>query len=157
MKTLTKELGDSVAKVAQKIELLDVRTVEMSARLTGAPANQVHVEIDATAAPGKVEGGFVVEGSFAVRLRPKTAARGGEAGDAFFEAKYRAGAMYRFPGELPPAEVLVAFAETNGLVHLWPYFRAFVQDACGRMGVARVVIPAFRAVKYEPAAKADLN
>lgn len=150
MKTLTKELQDAIAKIAQKVELTDVRTVELSARLVGKPVarKQAHLEIEARTSPGPVDDGFVVEGNFTLRVRPKK--EGEEPGPPYLEVTYRAGAIYRWPGDLPRSEHLLAFAETNGLHHLWPYFRAFVQEACGRLSLAPVIIPTFRAIKYQP-------
>jgi preprotein translocase subunit SecB len=146
MSLLTKE----VLALARVVELTNVRVVEFGARLLEqAPATtqEVHVEVDSQVQPGILPGGFLVEGQFKL----KAGVRAEEAKD-FLELNYRVGAVYRLPSEpLPPIDVLRAFAETNGMVHLWPYVRAYVQQTCAQLGVPIITLPPFRIVPKEAA------
>jgi preprotein translocase subunit SecB len=45
--------------------------------------------------------------------------------------------------DIPDAN-LQAFAQLNGVYNSWPYWREYVQNMVGRMGLPRLVIPVFR-------------
>jgi preprotein translocase subunit SecB len=150
MSPLTKDIQQAVFDLARVVELTNVRVVEFGARLLEqAPATtqEVHVEVDSQVRPGVLSEGFVVEGQF--KLKARTTAEGTK---DFLELNYRVGAVYRLPSEsLPPINVLKAFAETNGMVHLWPYVRAYVQQTCAQLGVPIITLPPFRVVPKEAA------
>lgn len=150
MSLLTKEIQHAVSELARVVELTNVRVVEFGGRLLEqAPATtqEMHVEVDSQVQPGILPGGFVVEGQFNLTARPTA-----EESKDFLELKYRVGAVYRVPSEpLPPIDVLRAFAETNGMVHLWPYVRAYVQQTCAQLGVPIITLPPFRIVSKEAA------
>lgn len=149
-KSLTKELERAVSTVAQRIELRAVRTVELSARLLGDPPDTVrpvHLDIEYSATPALLQDGFVVEGAFSLKASTK-AEDGSPSRSPFLEVKYRLGVIYGHQGDLPAQDVLAAFAEMNGLIHLWPYFRAFVQESCGHLSVPGILVPPFRAITY---------
>lgn len=46
------------------------------------------------------------------------------------------------------------FANLNGIYNAWPYWREFVQNMIGRMGLPPLTIPVFRIVQSSPKAKA---
>jgi preprotein translocase subunit SecB len=47
------------------------------------------------------------------------------------------------------------FANLNGIYNAWPYWREFVQNMVGRMGLPPLTIPVFRIVQTSPKAKAS--
>ncbi|WP_309891702.1 hypothetical protein [Archangium sp.] len=150
MSLLTKEVQQAVFALARVVELTNVRVVAFGARLLEqAPATtqEVHIEVDSQVQPGVLPEGFVVEGQFKLTARTTF-----EEAKDFLELNYRVGAVYRLPSApLPPIDVLRAFAETNGMVHLWPYVRAYVQQTCAQLGVPIITLPPFRIVSKEAA------
>jgi preprotein translocase subunit SecB len=151
MSTFSKETTQAIADLARLVSLVDIRTVEFGARLFAhAPETiqAMHAEIDSQVRAGTLEKGFLVEGQFKVTARTRS-----EEPQNFLELNYRVGAIYQVePQFMPSAEVLHAFAESNGMVHLWPYVRAYVQQACAQLAIPVIVLPLFRAlpIRSEP-------
>lgn len=141
MSLLTPEIQHSVSALARTVDLTNIRTVEFSAQLLDQPAEgqPLTVEVDSDVKTGLVPGGFVVEARLTLSARASQ-----EGSPAFLEVLYRVGAVYRLAGELPAPEVLGLFAETNGMIHLWPYFRAYVQQACAQLGIPPIILAPFR-------------
>lgn len=130
----------AVAELARSVELQQIRTVEFHSRLVSqAPAmtEQIHLDLNANVESGLVEGGFGVEGKFDVKAS-------GPSRTTFAEFSIRIQASYRVPGPAPEAKAVDAFARSNGVIHLWPYFRAYVQQSCGQLSIPPIVIPPFR-------------
>lgn len=152
MSKLTQEVQQAVLELARLVDLSNIRTVGFSARLfeqSPATTQEMRVEVDSQVQPGILTGGFIVEGEFKVTARSIA-----EEPKDFLELSYRVGAVYRLPSaSVPPMEVLSAFAETNGMVHLWPYVRAYVQQACAQLAVAAIILPPFRVVPKEATAE----
>ncbi|MCG3190805.1 MAG: hypothetical protein DIJKHBIC_00025 [Thermoanaerobaculia bacterium] len=48
------------------------------------------------------------------------------------------------PPDEPGRNFFQAFANLNGKLNAWPYFREFVQSSSARMGLSPVVVPVFR-------------
>ncbi|ATB29862.1 hypothetical protein [Melittangium boletus] len=151
MSTFSKEVSQAVADLARLVRLADIRTVEFGARLFAqAPETiqEMHAEIDSQVRSATLDNGFLVEGQFKVTARTLS-----EEPQNFLELNYRVGAIYQVaPSSMPSAEVLSAFAESNGMVHLWPYVRAYVQQACAQLAIPVIVLPPFRvlSVHAEP-------
>ena len=131
----------AIHDLARAVDLTNIRTVEFSAQLLEQPPEiqPVALAVNSDLKTGQVPGGFVVEARFSLKART-----GAEGGHDFLELLYRVGAVYSFAGTLPPDEVLGAFAETNGMIHLWPYFRAYVQQTCAQLGIAPIILSPFR-------------
>lgn len=55
-------------------------------------------------------------------------------------------AKYVFPDAMPVDVVkdMGAFAQTNTLIHVWPYYRELVQSTFWRMGIPPFPLPLFR-------------
>lgn len=54
-------------------------------------------------------------------------------------------ATYTIPGEIKfSARQLRAFANTNGMLNVWPYWREFVQSITSRAGLPPLTLPLFR-------------
>jgi preprotein translocase subunit SecB len=57
-------------------------------------------------------------------------------------------AEYDLPDEEHPSpEQMKAFAKTNGMVNIWPYWREFVQASTLRAGLPPLTMPLFRVVR----------
>lgn len=135
------ELKKALLALSQGVELVNIRTVEFAARLLEQPDERLPVAlaVDSDMQTALTPGGFVVEARFTLKARPNL-----EGAPDFAELLYRTGAVYRAPGAPPPLEVLEAFARTNGMIHLWPYFRAYVQQACAQLGIRPIILAPFR-------------
>ncbi len=61
------------------------------------------------------------------------------------EITLRLVAVYSLPRGLQPSEAeMKAFAATNGLLNVWPYFREFTQSISARAGLPPLTVPLFR-------------
>jgi preprotein translocase subunit SecB len=59
----------------------------------------------------------------------------------------RVEAIYDLPDSEPPTEPQMnAFAKTNGMLNVWPYWREYVQSATLRAGLPPLTLPLFRVV-----------
>jgi preprotein translocase subunit SecB len=143
MSTFSKEIQQAVAELARLVSLVDIRTVEFGAKLIAqAPetVQSMHAEVDSQVRSGTLEKGFLVEGQFNVTAKSRS-----EEHQNFLELNYRVGAIYQVEPQLvPSAEVLRAFAELNGMVHLWPYVRTYVQQTCAQLAIPVIILPPFR-------------
>lgn len=53
--------------------------------------------------------------------------------------------VYRLPEDKSyPSEALRYFAELNGVVHLWPYWRELVHTIVARVGLGSLTLPVYR-------------
>ena len=63
-------------------------------------------------------------------------------------------ATYKVPSEITvSSEQIRAFAATNGMLNVWPYWREFVQSITSRAGLPPLTLPLFR-VQVLPSAPA---
>lgn len=141
MTTLDEETTRGVAQLARESDLQHIRTLEFAAKLISPPppaSEQIHLDLSANVEVAPSNGGFATEGRFEVK------AGSGPERKLFVELSVRIGAAYRYSESLPAQEVLEGFAKTNGLIHLWPYFRAYVQQSCGQLAIPPIIIPPFR-------------
>jgi preprotein translocase subunit SecB len=148
-----KDLTPQLAQLAAAVDLIEVRPVGFLARLlraapqTGTPLamdmkNQLEVRHEG-------DGEFQVHADFALVARPEADPK-----DEFLKIRYTILSRYRVPPEYPlDQEVLELFAHTNGMVHLWPYLRAFVSNACAQLGVQPITLPPFRVQSAKPSAR----
>ncbi len=141
-----KEDREAVARLARLITIRDCRPLAFSAQLEAdvpPPTARIHVSVHPRVSAVANDGGFSVLGTFMVGLVK-------EGPERFAKFRYRVVTEYSVEGALPAPRVLQAFAETNGMVHLWPYLRAFVQGACGQLGVPPIQLPIFRISLIQP-------
>lgn len=68
--------------------------------------------------------------------------------EAAFLLAYRAGTLKGIT-----KEACAAFGETNGIYNAWPYWREYVQNVTGRMGLPPLIVPLFRIGKSPLPAK----
>jgi preprotein translocase subunit SecB len=63
-------------------------------------------------------------------------------------------AVYTIPSEITPSSKQIkAFASTNGMLNVWPYWREFVQSITNRAGLPPLTLPLFRVQYKKPATK----
>ncbi|MBF5044750.1 hypothetical protein FGE12_20280 [Aggregicoccus sp. 17bor-14] len=146
MSALSPEVQKQVIALARNVSLRDVRVVSFRAERVGVPApgpEAAALSVDSQVAHAPLPPhGFVIEMRFRVEARAREAA-----GEPFALFEYRVGAIYGLNGELPTAAVLDAFGRTNGMVHLWPYLRAYIQQASAQLSLPALVLPPYRVVE----------
>lgn len=142
--TPSSELASAVRRIAKGSDLYDVRTIATFARLL-AEAPELGVPLNVTLAinlPSQIDGEeFRIIGKFALKAHEE----GKTEQQSFFSARLHIVAYYRLhEGEKITQEELEAFASSNGMIHLWPYFRSFVQQSCGQFSIPPIVLAPFR-------------
>lgn len=130
-------------RVSALAKLKDIRPTEMSAAVLSSMAgdgSEIKLGLKTSWRLESMEQGF----SVAVRFDLETREEGQE--EAYARFRYSVAALY----EMPESEVeysdedLQVYARYNSLIHLWPYMRAFVQNACGQLMIPPVVVPVYR-------------
>lgn len=81
--------------------------------------------------------GFIGAVTVSVQTQRKEAMR------AFARFVYRVNVHYAVQGEFSD-ETMQAFVQTNGMVHVWPYARAWIQTTSVSMGLPSVLLPFYR-------------
>lgn len=134
-----------IQRISASSDLFDIRTIATFSRLhdnppsTGAALSaDVSVHLDGDVAEER----FQIVGKFGVKARET----GAPERPYFFAASIHLVAHYRLrEGKLISESELEPFARTAGMLHLWPYFRSFVQQSCGQLSISPIVLPPFRA------------
>lgn len=139
-----KEQLSALAALAAAVELVEIRPIGFLARLTrNAPPLGTPIGVSVkNPLEARREGdtGFVVHADFSLALHSEA-----EPKEEFLKLRYTVISRYRVPPSHPlEQEVLDFFARTNGMVHLWPYLRAFVANSCAQMGITPITLPPFR-------------
>lgn len=138
------EMASAVRRIANGSDLYDVRTIATFARLH-MDAPEIGTPITAALAislNGQLaDDEFRILGKFGLKAYEEGAQE-----KPFFSVSLHIVAYYRLrSGEKLTQEELQAFASSNGMIHLWPYFRTFVQQSCGQFSIPSIVLPPFRA------------
>lgn len=78
----------------------------------------------------------------------------GKSGERYvMDINGRIEALYDLPNSEPPTDrQMKAFAKTNGMLNIWPYWREYVQSATLRAGLPPLTLPLFR-VMHEASGK----
>lgn len=145
------DLGPQLLALAREVQLVEVNATGTLSRLgvgTRVPPPGEEIDLGLATKVGIVrtgEAGFAVVAAFTVRIKTKDVKK------PFARFVYRCFAKYQNVGQHPD-EVLIEFARTNGMMHLWPYLRAYVQAASAQLGLVPVVLPVFRIQPQAPAA-----
>jgi preprotein translocase subunit SecB len=76
----------------------------------------------------------------------------GEPASRAVDISLRLNASYRIPAEVAtePSDIK-AFARSNGMLNVWPYWREFVQSTTSRAGLPPLTVPLFRLHQKQPA------
>lgn len=149
MTKLSEKQREDLVALCTAASLTDVRTVLMHAQLAAMPSEgavELHLAIDVQLKHHHIENGFVVTGDFCAHAQ----APGGD-GD-LVRLSFGIVATYVLDKAAPPPseEQVKTFAEYNSMIHLWPYFRAFVQQSCAQLGLPTLILPPFRAGQMAP-------
>ena len=141
------EAADGLKELIAKVEIEDVRLVEANvATRVRSPSDTGAVDLlvnrEAEISEHQEENGtFFVMATMRAQLVPEQAKE-----DALVSIETRFELEYRLPeGFRVDPQTLTAFAETNGIYNIWPYWREFVQSTFVRMGLPPLVLPLLRA------------
>lgn len=125
------------------IELVDIRPSELSAVLIGQPpTGDEPAELSmrwALRLERKTDEEFVVVARFEA-----VGQRDDEQKAEFVRFVYASAAHYQLTRSGISDEELEPFAKYNSMLHQWPYFRTFVQSACGQMMLPPILLPVLR-------------
>jgi preprotein translocase subunit SecB len=141
------EVAEKAAQVTSKVQIRSVRLIETTAQChvqtsVDVPKPEIDMEFDASAM--EPSGGI-----FKVIARINTAVRAGGSDKKAIEIGVAHELIYSIPEDLNPSnEELAAFAETNAIFNVWPYWREYVQSTCQRMGMPSLLLPVFRLADY---------
>lgn len=130
-----------IAAVVPNLEVRDIRLVSLSGGLTAPPPprSQTTVELDHQVEVEHANGANL----FMIRVHFKIAATGTAEGSSEF-MNLTAGFQLIYAIEDPQSvqeENLRAFGEINAVHTAWPYFREFVHNISGRMGLMPMTVP----------------
>lgn len=135
--------GPAVLALARRAELVEFLPSGTLARRTAGvvsppPGAVLDLDIGTRVGVVREQERFVVVAAISVRARAKDGNQ-----RPFARFVYRVNVRYSNVGDASD-EALRAFANTNGMVHIWPYARAFVQSASTSMGLVPITLPFFR-------------
>jgi preprotein translocase subunit SecB len=138
---------ETLAKVASQFTLQEVQPIHLEAALDqaniGSEAEivpEVDIALQTARKPTSPRTDFAAIFRFDVTLQTRE-----ESSTAVARIRYHVIAVYS-SSESPDFEdeQLQLFAQTNGMVHVWPYLRAFVQSSCASLGIPAITLPPFR-------------
>lgn len=139
------DIDKGVLQLAEIVDFIDVRPVAFLARHTGPDPGlgaKLQLELKANVAIHRneqVSNQFDARGVFEVRAHREAAKA-----EPFVQIQYEVVARYSFPKGEFSDEVLTRFAQSNGMIHLWPYFRSFVSTSLGQLGLTPFALPLWR-------------
>lgn len=141
------ELARRAGPIAKNSHLDSLNLRSLNVQLRGSPDEQRDVRlqskhaVDFSFAPETEEalGGLAVGIHFDLTVESQE-------GDVLFTFEASFEANYSLNRGMPAemAENLAAFAQTNAVVHAWPYYREIVQSMTWRMGLPPFPMPLFR-------------
>ncbi len=150
------------ATVAKVVELTDLKMVDGEF----GPTPQVEKKAKSKSKDVPYEFGFRsrfdekenrLEAMITIEGRDIRNATGEGAGGTGLRVKATFLLTYQVMVEPPPKDVreafFTAFAQVNGLMNIWPYYREFAHEAARRLGVPNVIVPLLR-VEPKPEPKA---
>lgn len=153
-----KDLARRAASVAQNSNLVSINLFSIRAEFPEDAqidedaelelANEHRVEHVLTPETPEEPAKLIVSLHFSVRIKPVSAEDA-----AFFELLATFHAHYVMNRGMPDEARadLDAFAQTNAVVHTWPYFRELVQSTIWRCGLPPFPLPLFRITDQQPA------
>lgn len=142
-----------LGQASRSIELTNIRPIELSAKVMVDEDGLSSPALDASLEVQRNDEDFTVVGEFSF-------VAANEAASTSVEIKYRVLASYRIrEGVSLSKHAVQLFAMTSSMVHLWPYFRSYVQSSCATLQVPPFVIPPFRpgAVEFRSPDGADAD
>jgi hypothetical protein len=139
---LDRATHDEARKLIACAQLTSIRFVKFALSLElGENSSSEEVELSTSS---KSTGSISATGMtliFDLRVRGKSRDRN------VMDISGRVEARYDLPDSEPPTELQIkAFAKTNGMLNVWPYWREYVQSATLRAGLPPLTLPLFRVV-----------
>jgi len=138
---------ETLARMASAFTLQELRPTHLEAEFVQPPSKtgveitpEMDVVVQLSRNPSSPQTEFAAIFRFEVKLRtneesPVVAAR----------MRYHAIAIYLIAQDSEfTDDNLQLFAQTNGMFHIWPYLRAFVQNSCAQLGAPVITLPPFR-------------
>ncbi len=131
------------AKVAERVDLLHVWLIESSLKRTPGTTEglsyttSTEAEADVARDPDRL---FLLE---KFSLKAVSQKKKGAKPIVDIQATFLLTYELKEPEIFPPAHFL-AFARMNGIYNAWPYWREYVQNVTGRMGLPPLTLPVFR-------------
>jgi hypothetical protein len=140
----------AVARVASRVDLVEIRLVELSAeRSDGPEGGSLEPSLEHTHAPVRVQDGAI---QIASVYEFKIAS--GQAAFGHARAVYHL--FYQLDGHEPVAEEdLKQFASANGPYHSWPFVRELIFGMTARMGFPPFTLPVLSFAPPRPKAQAS--
>jgi len=147
---LGREEFDSAKALITCVELLHVTfsrfkfTSHLEARTE--PEGQIELASSSRLSPSIKEGLFTITYDLGVQ---------GFQGDILIiDVGARIEALYSVPKDKSFGDAqMKAFARSNGMLNVWPYWREYVQTATQRAGLAPLTLPLFRVLQKQKKAK----
>lgn len=138
-------------RVISSVEIKGVRLVDASARTRirspkDVGAVRLLLDWSARVKESQRDGSFLVTSTIDARIVPE-----GQKRESIVWVK----AVYELTYGLPQGfsasrGELNAFAQTNGVFNVWPYWREFIQSMFVRMNLPPLVLPVFRLAEQPP-------
>ncbi|MFY0572860.1 hypothetical protein ACN28E_54770 [Archangium lansingense] len=138
---------EALSKLAGACTLRELKQMHMEATFVQEPSTgqaevtpELEVMLQIARSPAEPKTEFAAIFRFNVALNTET-----EPPVAVAKMKFNAILVYSAAeGSDFTDDELNLFGQTNGMVHVWPYLRAFVQNSCAQLGTPVVTLPPFR-------------
>lgn len=133
---------ESARRLIGRANLLGIRFIKFDLKIElphGTSVEQVALSTSAKSDSRMEEKNLLI--TFDLRLRGKHGDR------TVIDVGARIEAHYEVPGhEEISAGEMKAFAKTNGMLNIWPYWREYVQSATTRASLPPLTLPLFRVI-----------
>ena len=148
--SIPNEVLRTVTEVVPRLEVRDIRLVNLACGLTAPPppAGSVNIDLSHTVKVELVEGNVLaVQVHYSLKANP-----GGADGSPFLTMSVVFQLLY--DGENLASitqDKLQTFGDINGVHNAWPYFREVVQNMATRMGLPALTVPLLKIRRPKPA------
>lgn len=144
---------ESVGRIASACAIQELRQTRLEATFLQPPSSgeaefvpEVEVNLQIARSPTEPKSEFATIFRFDVALNTLD-----EPAVALVRMQYHAILVYSLDDGVDFSdEELSLYGRTNGMIHVWPYLRGFVQNSCAQLGVPVVTLPPFRVGQSVP-------
>lgn len=133
----------AVARVARKIDLHDIRVIQLVSSCSPAPEGPLEPQITFDC-----KGALVSPGQLNVACDYTMTANAAGAPAASVRVMYLL--VYEVTGDPPTERDIEQFAKVNGVYHSWPFLRQLLFDLTAKMGLPPLTLPVFQALSRTP-------
>lgn len=134
------EKNPRLAQLAAKTKLLELHPLSFSAASLTGQAIDAEAEVNLDLHVDVKH--FIIPGGFSFLAIMRAQLKKEEKGPVLVDFRYNVIAKYHVPEGIElDADTRHDYAEHAGLLHVWPYFRSFVQESCGKLGQPMVLLP----------------